>query len=148
MKRAANILFLIGGIYSIVNGVTMLILGITFIIFSSPAFYDMLYTAVSDGTIQSSFTGSVEMVVRQIQLMYMSMGIVFAFLGAFALPNAALSFAARKSKSKGLLIANIVFSFLSGVEVNAVGAILALVDNNRSASRSIEEREKVNLTKE
>ena len=130
MKKAAKILYLIGGIYSIITAVTLMIIGIVFVVFAGASFTSAIIEGIRSGEIRSSFSGSEAEVASQIQLMFMTIGLVFVFMASFGVVNSILSFKARNSANRKLFIANIVFSALSGVEVNLVGSIFALIVGN------------------
>ena len=55
-------------------------------------------------------------------------GWYFVIMYVATIANIFVSFMGKNSKSKGMLIANIVLGFLSGITLNAVGGILGLID--------------------
>ena len=127
MKKVANILFLVGGIYSIVSVASLAIAGVFLLVFSGTAFTATIVQGINDGTINSSFTGTPEQIAAAIQLMFLIMGICFVVIASFGIVNGILSLKARNTDKKELFIANIVFAFLSGVEINLVASIFALI---------------------
>ena len=133
MKRTSRILFLVGGIISLVLASIFLILGVVFLIFTLPFFLDM----VRSGLIESGASvQSANAAVAVWQVSYTSTFITMFILSVFGYINAALAFTARnKEGSKGLYIANIVFGLLSCAEVNVAGGILAIINKNREENR-------------
>ena len=127
MKKVANILFLVGGIYSIVSVLSLAITGTFFLVFSGASFTATIIQGLNDGTINSSFTGTPEQIAASIQLMFMIMGICFVVVASLGVVNGILAIKARNTDKKELFIANIVFAFLSGVEINLVASIFALI---------------------
>ena len=69
-------------------------------------------------------------------------GVSLFFMAAFAAVSSIVSFKARNNDSKKLFILNIVFGVISGVEVNLVGGILALIAlKKQSNEENIEQKE-------
>lgn len=113
MKRAKRILFLLGGVFSIIDAITFFITGLVFVILG-PTIGSLI--AQSDEQGASIFLG-----------VYLAVGLVFIFVAFLDVINAILSFKARYSKSNALMIANIIFGVLTDVIVNLVGAIFGLI---------------------
>lgn len=127
MKRVANILFLVGGILSIVLAATWVCLAAMFYVFASEPFKELIIKGIEEGTINSDFPGDPTQVATAIQIMFLSFGISFTVMTVFSAINAVFAFKGRNTNSKGMFICNIVFGVLSGVEVNLVASIFALI---------------------
>ena len=126
MKKASNILFLVGGILSFVWMAFEIIGGIIFAIFAGPDAKQVIIDGLNDGTITSSFEGTPEEVATLIQGMFIMFAVMMFIFAVFALVNGILALKAKKDPAKTNCIINIVFGFLSGVLVNTVGGILGL----------------------
>ena len=127
MKRAANILFLVGAILSIVMGVSMLIAAVTCIVLGSvPAFRDALVDLIQRYTPEQA-AADIEAGLQIAQITMIACGVVYLIVAAFAVPSAYFAFKARNSDNRTYFILNIVFGVLACVEVNVVGAIFALI---------------------
>ena len=127
MKKAANILFLVGFILSIVMGVSMLIAAITCIVLGSvPAFKDALLDLIQRYAPEQA-AADIEAALQIAQITMVSCGVVYLIVAAFAVPSALFAFKARNSDNRTYFILNIVFGVLACVEVNVVGAIFALI---------------------
>ena len=134
MKNASKILFLVGGIVSCVEALTYLIVGIVMIWFgtSEDIKNEMLKSYTVSDAIRDFGNGTTPAdAVQAVQGLYVVLGVMFIIFIFLALANAILSFKARKSESKGLFIANIVFGFVSSCIINSVGGILAVIASNR-----------------
>lgn len=113
MKRVKRILFLVGGILSIVMAASFFIVGLVFVVLGPTI---GAYMAETDQQAADIFLG-----------VYLSIGLVFVFVSVFAIINAILSFKAMNSNSKSLMVANIIFGILSDVIVNVVGGIIGFI---------------------
>ncbi len=127
MKKASKILFRVGGIISIVLFALFLTMAIIFIVSGSPAMTEAIKKGIEEGTIQTTFVGSIEDQAKVVQAALMSSGIVFMIFAIFNIPNAILSFMTLRMPSTIMYIFNIVFGAISGCEVNLVGAIFGLI---------------------
>ena len=120
MKTAQKILMIIGGIASI--GMTLLwfILAMVFFIGAGSAEFINKYN--------SDYP---ELDADAIKIMLIVIAVMFCILTVLALINAIVAFKGKNTDKKGLLIQNIVFGALSGVELNIVGAIFGLIARNQ-----------------
>lgn len=109
MDKAQRILMLVGGIVSIVWGVIF-----SFIVI--PVFVVLI--GLGDGE-EAAY------------------GWYFVIMYIATIVNIIVAFMGKNTKSKGLLVTNIIFGFLSGITVNAVGGIIGLIglskDNQQNA---------------
>lgn len=121
MKTAQKILMIIAGAVSI--GMTLLwfILSMVFFIGAGNAEFINDYVAEHPDLDAE--------IVKSVLVM---LGVIFCIIAIMALINCIVSFKGKNTNSKGLLIANIIFGVLSGVEVNIVGAIFGLIARNQS----------------
>ena len=136
MKKASQILFLIGGIVAILMAVLMLVLSIVFFvdgglaaaISQDPSVYADLPQSVKEALydlIKSTGVNS----WKELATYCITLGVVFLFVAIFAIPGAILSFIARKEKaSMGLIITATVFNILCWNPVSVVGGVLGIVD--------------------
>ena len=127
MKRAANILFLIGFILSIVMGVSMLIASVVCIVLGAvPAFKDAL-VELAQRYAPEQAAADIDLAIQVAQATLIACGVVYLIVAAFAVPSALFAFKARNSDNRTYFILNIIFGVLACVEVNVVGAIFALI---------------------
>lgn len=127
MNTAKRILFLVGGIMSICAAIAFFFLSIMFIAFSN-----------MKEEMQKLADDSAEYGVEYFQALFLVLGIMFIFFLILAIINIILSFKGRNSNSKGLMIANIVFGALSGIEVNLVAGIFGLIARNMAPKQKTE----------
>lgn len=139
MRKASKILFLVAAIVSVVVAVQLLFLGIFFIVFTNTqAFVEFAEQAAIDapGSDIAQFT-------EALRVVFISTGIS-CFIGcAFAVVNSVFSFKAHAEEkpSTALCVLNIIFSAFSGVIINIVGAIFALICNNQEDNVEVVENQ-------
>lgn len=127
LKKAANILFLVGAIVSIIFGVSYLIGGIVTTVLSvSPEIKDMFVQTAQQADPQAS-AETIEGAYLLLQASLISSSVCCFIFGAFCIPSCIFSFKARNSNVKTFFILNIVFGILSWSTVNVVGAVFALI---------------------
>ena len=131
MKKASNILFLVGEIVSVIVAVVYITCGSLFAVYSSPDKTDEIIYGIEHEIIHSGFKGTVEEQAYFIQVLFLTLAIVFFIMLAIVLINLAVTIIARRNTTKTTCILNIVFGTLSGVEVNLVGGIFGLISTIR-----------------
>ena len=131
MRKASQILFLVGGIMSLACALGYLISAIVFIVLGSPALTQPLLDLYNEGKITTDISGTPEEIIHILQIIFMVFGICMIFPVVFSIVSAVVAFKARKVQSRGLFIVNIVFAIMGGVIVNAVGGVLALIDSGK-----------------
>ena len=128
MKKASDILLLIGSILSFSLIAVYLISSIVFFVLGSPAAKQFILDGINNGSIGSSIPAdSPEQLVTILQAMFIASGVVMFIPMAFAIVSGIVALKARRNATRGLYIANIVFGIISGSEINLVGAILGLI---------------------
>ena len=127
MKKASNYVLLAGIIYSFVVVVTLCVLAGIFLSFNNPDGKQAIIQGIQNGTIHTSFTGSTEEQADQVIILFVALAIIFFVMAFFALINAFIAIMGKSKKTQMLYILNIVFGVISGVYVNAIGAIFGLV---------------------
>lgn len=129
LNKISKILYLVAGFVSIAATVAYIALGVMFVIFGTSGY-------VQDYLVQNFENGSLTLVdanltIEQnaefVMLVFLTSGITFLVLSVFVIVNIVLTFVARRETNKKLNILNIVFGFLSGVEINIAAAILSLI---------------------
>ncbi|MCR5078556.1 MAG: hypothetical protein K6B65_01350 [Bacilli bacterium] len=140
MKRASQILLLIGEIVEIVGAAVLLLLGIGFLVFALPSMTDVLIEGLENGSIQTSFVGTNEEAARMIQATFSGVSVLMFVLAAFSAVGAIITIFARRNPTLSLLVATIILGIISGTEVAAVGAIFGIVSTTKE-EQSIDKRE-------
>lgn len=126
MKKASQILLLIGMILSFVLAAIYLFAGIAFIIVGLPFMQPYYVEALEAGKIDTSFVGTPEECALYIRIVFLVIGGIFIPWTAMAIANGVIAALGRKKQTKVFYILNIVFGLLSGAEVNAVGGVFGL----------------------
>ena len=127
MKKAANILYLVGAIFAFISTATLLITGVILLVWSGPNFTAQIIDGINNGTIHTSFVGTVEQIAAQIQALFVLLGTPFLVIGVFSIVSGFLALRGRNTNGKGIFIANIVFAVLSGNDAILVASIFALI---------------------
>jgi len=131
MKKASNIILLVGAIMAFVSAVSMFICGIMFI--AGIGFVASIITAEGGSAASAE---SADMAAEIVTFVYAVIGIVFIFVAILMVVAGIISLIARSKETKGLYIAAIVFGVI-GSEVCLVGAILGLIAKNREDNKNI-----------
>ena len=127
MKRAANILFLIGAILSIVTAVSLVVTSIILILVGVlPVFKDALMD-IANRYAPEQAAADIEAALAIARVVMITYGVTFLVIAIFSSVSSVVAFKARNTDNKTMFILNIVFGVLGCVEVNVVGAIFALI---------------------
>ena len=145
MRKASKVLLLVGAILSIAMAVSAFVGMIVMFALGSDASKQLLIDMINNGQVKTDLQGTPEEIATLLQMTYNGIGAALTVSTVFAILNSIFAFRARGAEkpSKALSILNIVFGILSGVEVNAVGGIFALVadeiENNNNNNNNHEE---------
>jgi len=136
MRKAANILYLIGAIMSFAGTAIFLVAGIIFIVYCSPGLTQSIIDGLNNGTITSDFVGTTEEVAAQIQNLFLVLGFLFLSCSLFGIVGGIFALLAYKKPTRKLAILNIVFGVLSGssssgINPSVVAGILTLIADSR-----------------
>ena len=127
MKKAANILFLIGGIVSIVTAASLVIAGVILMLVGLlPVFTDAVMDLAKSYAPEEA-AKDIQAAFEIMKIVLISYGVTCLFIATFSAVSAVVAFKARNTDNKAMFILNIVFGVLGCVEVNVVGAIFALI---------------------
>ncbi len=131
MRKASKILMLVAGIVSIFVAIGLFITAIVLLVCTLPEAKETIIEGLQNGTITTTFQGTIDQKAEYIQALFAALGVIFIIWAILAIVNSVVSFIGRGVQNKPMLIINIVFGFISGVEINLVGAILGLIANSR-----------------
>ena len=136
MKKASQILFLIGGILAILLAVLWLVLAIVFFVDGGIA-----AAVASDPSTLANLPQDVIKALNDLAKAAgvntwealasycIGLAVMFLFVAIFAIPAAVLSFISRKpSASMGLIITATVFNILCWNPISVVGGVLGIVN--------------------
>ena len=128
MKKASEILLLIGFILAIVGAVGLFITAIVFFVLGSPAMREMIIEGINNGTIViNGFTGTAEEAATIYQAAMLGTGFGMLVGAAVEVGGAVVCFLARQKQRQGLYIATIVLGALGAGACLIVGGIFGLV---------------------
>ena len=141
MKKASQILFLIGGIVAIIMAIVWLVVAIVDFVYAGAsaalaAGETDVVTAEMQKVIntycnQHGFVkgGGLLYDYEAASVSYATSGVIFLLVSIFSIPAAVLSFIARKDNAKmGLIITALVFAAISWNPISMVGGVLGIVD--------------------
>lgn len=127
LKKAANILFLVGAIVSIVLAVLCVVSSIVCLVLGgNPEFRDLLLESMRQHA-QGVTDEEIVLIVNTICAYFIVCGVLALIVGLCGIPSAIFAFKARNNNSKAVFILNIIFGILSCATVNVVGAVFALI---------------------
>ncbi|MCR4911718.1 MAG: hypothetical protein K5925_04270 [Bacilli bacterium] len=125
MKKAANILFLIGGIVAIVWAIGYLISGIVFLVMGSNE--ALIVQLINEGQVQLPQGVTAEEFAKIFCATMAGIGAGCLVCLACSVASSILSFKGRNSSSKAVFILNIVFGVLAFTLVPVVAAVFGLI---------------------
>lgn len=139
MRKASEILFLVGMILSIVLAVSYFTSAIACIVVGSvPAVRDAIIEGLNKANEAGNTNFNAEQLASFIQGGIIGSGVSLFFVCGFAVANAVFSAKARRGKpTRTIAILNIVFGILSDVIVNVVGAVLSIIQDGRDERRKV-----------
>ena len=127
MKKAYNILYLIGFILCIVSAVALLVPSpILFVLGVSPKINDILVQFINDYGTNEHLVENKEIVADLIQFGFVFSAIMFIVLGLLCVVNAFVVRRATKEETRALYIATIVLGVFTSMAASA-GGILGLI---------------------
>ena len=132
MRKVANIMMLLNGIFSIVGVVTVVACGIIFILMGTPVFTDLLQRIISLFETYLPESISPEMIMIMMRTTFISSGVcmMLSCIPMGILAN--LSFKARDNHSRGLYLAVIIMSAILEIEFGIIGGIFGLIANRKN----------------
>ncbi|MBR6071859.1 MAG: hypothetical protein IKP77_03380 [Acholeplasmatales bacterium] len=131
MKKAGNVLIIIGIILTSLSTIGLVIAGIVFMVLSNPENKQEIMKGIADGTINTSFEGSLSEQADMVLILLKTLGIVFVIASVYLLIDIIVSSLAVKRKTKGLYIAVIVLNVLFFNLLLFLGGIFGLVDDDK-----------------
>ena len=127
MLKASRVLLRVAAIMGTVFGAILLASVPAFFIFGfSSTIREMLIKAFQDGTIHSDIDLPAKEIVLGLQIIFISLGMLFLFLGVSCVINAVISVKTRNEPTRGRYIACIVTGALS-TDFSIIAAIFGLI---------------------
>lgn len=139
MKRLSKTFLRVGGIIDIVVAGSFLIAAIIFAVLASPVFTDVFVRGFENGTAQTSASGTPEEKAFAVQIVFLTLAIVFFTVVGCGIVGSVFSFKAAANYNRKMLITNIVLGFVLGSKFSSAGGILgviALAREERNKARS------------
>ena len=127
MKKASDVLIIIGFIFGIIAAIGLLIGTIMFFIMASPMYKEMIIQMIQEKRIHTTIPGTPEQQYEVIKGMLIGGGIGMLFGTLFVVAMCIVSMMARSKVTMGLYIATIVLSVLGGNILVVVGGALGIV---------------------
>ena len=139
MRKASDILLIIAIAFGAFSSVMMIFLtGASFYI-TSPAYTDLIIEGLKNGTITTTFVGTVEEQAHEIQRQFVTIAVVVLLFTLLLIARIVLGVFAKKRKSNKFYIATLVPSALSLDVLFILGSIFGLVANKQEKDEDVEE---------
>lgn len=136
LKKAAQIVMLVGSILGIFIVSGLIIAGIVMFVIGGNA--EVIRQMIADGTIDTKgIEGTPEQIAQAVALIFVALGVFMFVFAVPALIASILGFVNMKVTRKGGLIATIVLSVLGLNTVLLVGSILGVVCIGREQSQPV-----------
>ena len=132
MRKASEVLTLIGFIFAILGAVGCLIGMIVCFVMASPEVKEHTIQMINEGTITvNGYNGSAEEIATALQVAYTGAAIACLIETLVCVAAAILVMLARTKKLLGLYVASIVLGALGGGICIILGSIFGIVANNQ-----------------
>ena len=125
MRKASNIVLLIGAILGFVAAGSLFLCAIMFILLSTPLFTDFVREGIESGTFKSDMPDT-ETVVAMVTAIFIVMAVLMVIIAVLSILSSVFALKARREGRKGLYITSLVFGILAS-EVILVGSIFGLI---------------------
>lgn len=125
MKKAANILLIISGIFCILSILGVIAGAIACFVMSGNT--DLIKQGLSEGWINIPHQDTEEQAIQFVKIMLTTVGVLCVVYTVVYIAGAVISFQGAKKETKGLYIVNIVVGVIGGSIFNLIGGILGLV---------------------
>ena len=130
MRKASDILLIIGAVFCILGAIGCLIATIVLFVMASPEYTQYIIDAIKAGTVHSDIPGTPEEIAAIVQASLRIAAIACIFALLFQVAAAVLSFVAKAKATTGLYIASLVLGVLAGNVLTLLGSIFGLVGVN------------------
>lgn len=131
MKKAGNVLIIIGIILTSLSMIALVVAGIIFMVVSNPENKEEIMKSIADGTINTTYEGTLSEQADMVLILFKTLGIVFVIASVYLLIDIIVSGVAVKRKTKGLYIAVIILNVLFFNLILFLGGIFGLVDDDK-----------------
>lgn len=135
MKKASDIVLLVGSILGFVAAGGLFIAAVVFIILSTPAFTDFIREGIQNGSITTDASDT-EIAIGIVVATFITCAVIFIIVGVLSIVSSIIALKARKESRKGLYIACLVLGILSN-EVVLVGSIFGLISNKEEPQNDV-----------
>ena len=112
MKKTGNLLIIIGMVFTILSILGLAITGIVFMVVASPDNKADIMKQLADGSMTTTFEGTLSEKADKVQLLFKVLGIVFFIMSSGYLVNVVLDIASIKADKKGLYLAVVIMNVL------------------------------------
>lgn len=126
MRRASEILLLIGSILAFVIAGLFLLLSLAYLVVGYGALHNELAEALKNGSIHATSMGR-EMTVDEVELVFLIVGYVFLALAPLCLAIAIVGLMTKKKRSRGLYIASMVLGALFAPPLTFLGGLFGIL---------------------
>ena len=132
MRKVANIMMLLNGIFAIIGAAYLFLGGVMLILGGTPLFANMIREMIESGAAHSDFTDDPEQLLRFAQVMLIICGSSMILATAPSIVLAIISFKTRTNYSRGHYLAVIILSAILDIAFGIVGGIFGLIANRKA----------------
>ena len=126
MRKAGNVVLIIGGVLALIGIIFTILVGVMFINIGNPDYANQVREAIQQA--YPSYTAEqVNQVMTQLTSMSAGMGIFMIVLAVFELIGAVLAFITAKIQNKVMYVLCLVLGILTGNLFFLIGGILGLI---------------------
>ena len=137
MKKAANVLYIVGFVVCIVSSVCLLVPSPFFIVLGiSPKINGMIVDGIKQYADNPEIVEHAEFMADLMQVCFVLTSVLFIMFGLACVVNAIICSRARKEQTRGLYIASIILGAFS-TSVTILAGIFSLIEDHKT--KQIEE---------
>jgi len=137
MKEASRILILIGFVFAVLGVVFTLGFAIFSIVVASPSSTSIIIDGLKNGTIHTSFVGTVEQQAAAIQKIFVGLSTFMFISFAIEVGSSIFAFMANHRDSMAVTICALIFAILTGNIILIIGVIMLLVNQSQNNVETI-----------
>ena len=138
MRKVANIMMLLNGIFSIILAVTMVITGVVFILMGTPLLDFSIQEIMNEAEAYIPEGISPEVLIAILRTTFIASGVIVALTAVPLGILANLSFKTRHEYTRGRYLAVIIMSAIFEIEFGIIGGIFGLIANRKAPKPQVE----------
>ena len=134
MRKASNMLMIIGFVLGIFAAMLIIAFTVFFFIIAGPGYKDELIDQIARGSLVTNYSGTPEEQAVQVQALFLPLAIFFLFESLISIAYLTISMFTRSRRTLPLYIITIAGSALGGNILLLLGAIFGLVADHQEGN--------------